>query len=164
MIEDILSCNYGIFTCDNTVISVPVTAPALNADIFSVVTPLRFFDKNDNIIIRGLSVDLPYAFISASQRFKVSLTGVYKAGGADFNLPQIGTTNERYLHSENIEVEENIYIPFSVSLTGDNWIIRGSRPAGYWNVSCLNAPAILNGVSLPVFCSIRIIHTLPMVL
>ncbi len=50
MIEDILAAKYGEFICNNAVNSVAVTAPGLNQDIYQVVTPLRWLDKNDNIV------------------------------------------------------------------------------------------------------------------
>lgn len=162
MIEDILYCQYGEFVCNNAVPNVNVTAPPANADIYRIGAgwAVRYLAPNDNFIIKAVSLDLPYAFISAAAIANIEIYGV-PAAGPDFVIPALGTGSTCVIHSENVEIEKNVYVTFTTP--GTKFILRGKLPLALWSVCCLNAPAILNTVTLPVYSSIRIIHNLPLI-
>lgn len=161
MIEDILYCQYGEFICNNAVANVVVTAPGAGADVYRIGPgwAIRYFAPKDNFIIKAISLDLPYAFISAATIANLEIYGV-PAAGPDFVFPELGTGSTSIIHSENVEIEKNVYIAFTLAA---KFALRGKLPLAGWSVCCLNAPAILNTVTMPIYSSIRIIHNIPLV-
>jgi hypothetical protein len=168
MIQDILRSKIGTFIVDNTVNSVPVIPSVFpNQKFESVIAHSTstdyFIAQQDNVILETVSVVLPYAFVSA---FPLQMS----IGGCDSILhhfllaPYLGGASSFWFHSENVEIQRDLYLPFTISNLGNKYLFEGFCPALENEVCCLNAPASLNGVELPVYAFIKIKHTIPMVL
>lgn len=160
MIQDILSATIANFTVNNAVAEVAPVATVPPANMFLASAGTRYLAPNDNAVIETLAIRLPYAFISGAAPWQISILG-YDSAGSAWNLSGIGVSQSFFVHSENVEINKEVYINFAVNPSGLKTTFISNFRAGA--VCCLNAPAILNTVVLPVTVQMKIKHTLPLI-
>lgn len=174
MIETILSCRIGQFTVNTGVNTVDVVAAT------GVVRPLidpdgrARFQAKDNILIKSIALTLPYSFCLGNTRISMQLGFKDIINNANYYMQELGYLGRIWIYSENIEVDLNTlwpwnsatlaantetYLTASIPLQVDNddTIPAGTKP----NISMQNVPAALQWCLLPVFCFVKVIHTLP---
>jgi len=161
MIQDILSANICSFTVNNAVAEVVPVALVAPNNRYEASAGTRYLQPNDHCVVETLAIRFPFAFISGINPWQASILG-YDSAGAIWNIGGLGgPVNSFYVHSENVEIEKEIYIDMAYSPTGLKSIFISNWRAG--NVCCLNAPAVLNGQVYNVSMQIKIRHTLPLI-
>lgn len=163
MIQDVLRATFGQFVVDNTVASVAVTGLA-TPTLRRFLAPggvARYLAPNDNCIVETIAVGLPFAFITANVTLSGAITGIDSAA-TTFNIGSISSGLGFWQHSENVEIDRKVYVPFTLSPAGLKWIFYVT-PAASATVCCLNSPAILNGQTYDISAVLKMSHTLPLI-
>lgn len=175
MIETLLSCKAGEFTVDNTAVSVAATIPQLQpARILKEPAGAYKFEAKDNIFFKAVSFVLPFDFCLADDRASLYLTYHKASDGSPYPLEEIGGYGRIWLFSENIDQPLNVFWQWQNGSVGSEAYIylqaqlqshidqEGIIPFTWPNISMLNVPASLNNAVLPIYCFLRVIHTLPL--
>jgi len=154
---DILRAEIGTFTVNTAVNTVTVASAGTTFFTGNAGTDRTFFRK-DNIVIDALWMVLPYCF-SCAYTSRIRMLGSWGAGTFSLGL---GSSNYVEIPIENVEIKLGVYVDYNDSPTADTdpWGIIGDIAADQPVISMINAPAALNGETLPVYAFIRVYHTL----
>lgn len=175
MIESILSTTTpAYFTANNAVASVLINTPPADSSLgikSAGVDIYKYFRPDDGVLIKGVSIILPYQYTFGAAPVSISLEAQVAGFGAVF-FPQISdSTNGRInIPSENFFIPLNIFIPPPyVSCLAANpglpatakWYLA-AIPDAVISVSQIGGPAILNAVQLPVNVMLHVAHSYPL--
>jgi len=144
------------FVVDTSVASVPSTLPVLGDD-FASTSAGKWFEEGDNLILTGVSINLPYQFGLASGNASLALSWVDSLGNL-LVIRELANSGTIYIP----RICEMLELPpdgLFVSVPIGSGRLKLQLISAVFNVSMLNVPAILNGTTQNIGSSLRLYHT-----
>jgi hypothetical protein len=159
----------GLFTVDNTVLSVPMFAPLVFNKMYAT-TGNGLFQRGDNIIILSAGYIMPESFVMANQSGKpaaaISLVAQKNISGANILVEPFGNAGQIAIPFANYEMSIGVFIDTERLLIDDDFYMCSVFPGGSLTVepeiSMINVPASLNGITMEAFPFIKVLHNIPL--
>ena len=165
IIVDVLSTNANpqTVTVNTAALDVPVSAPgAFPVGLLSNGGGESKFQPKDNFRILSCGIVLPYQFGCSTNLPNVNFS--WRDSTAAVGFLFVGSTiGSLYLPMEDFETALDVYQLYPVGAAG-TYIQLVLTVNSITRVSMINAPASLNGLSLPVIGFAKIEHNLPLVI
>lgn len=134
---------------------------------------LRTFNQHEGFTIKSVYVRLPYQYTFADGQVDIEFQYFSTAGAFIANVQTVGELGAIYVQVENIEIPVNGFVP-ALALpfaANQNYRIHAFMQSSIANIgvdatadqqsptiSCLDAPAALNGAIIPITIGMRIEH------
>jgi len=153
------------FTGNNAVNKVTLNAPVTPQHFMQNAEPavqMKYFEPQDNLLIKSFHLRLPYAYILADDNIRIQLQWYDEADVLKSPLVEFSPSGFIWMITQCIEIPLSIFSPWPSPAT--NLTKLYLRCVVGTTISQIGAPDSLNDEILPVWVSFKILHTKPMVI
>jgi hypothetical protein len=157
----ILNADFAVvpatFTVNAAVAQVAASSPGILGMDYTVPNANRWFEAGDNVVLTGISVNLPYSFGQGTGNAFINVSWRDSLGNS-ITIPELSGSGNMFLPGLCGMLElppEGIFIEAPVAVGRVKLVLEAVTA----NISMLNVPAILDGTVQNIGSSLRLFHT-----